>query len=111
FPIDPDKIDINAMKTLFKLIDEDEKIVIFPEGKTHSLKEEVPFKPGIPKISSKKGTLIVPFGITGTYIPFTDLKISIGSPINYKLLDIPKEEYDSHLESEVRFLQKKASNL
>lgn len=111
FPIDPDKIDINAMKTLFKLIEDEEKIVIFPEGKTHSIKEEVPFKPGIPKISSKKGTIIVPFGITGSYIPFTDLKISIGSPINYKLLDIPSSEYDIHLESEVRQLQKKASLL
>ena len=111
FPIDPDKIDIAAMKTLFQLIDEDEKIVIFPEGKTHSLKEEVPFKPGIPKISSKKGTVIVPFGITGSYIPFSNLKISIGSPINYKLLDIPSSEYDIHLESEVRQLQMKSSLL
>ena len=111
FPIDPDKIDLVAMKTLFNLIDEDEKIVIFPEGKTHSLKEEVPFKPGIPKISSKKGTVIVPFGITGSYIPFTSLKISIGSPINYKLLDIPSKEYDLHLESEVRYLEMKSSLL
>lgn len=111
FPIDPDKIDLTAMKTLFNLIDEEEKIVIFPEGKTHSLKEEVPFKPGIPKISSKKGTVIVPFGITGSYIPFSTLRISIGSPINYKLLDIPSKEYDIHLESEVRQLQMKSSLL
>ncbi len=111
FPIDPQKIDINAMKTLFKLIDSEEKIVIFPEGKTHSLKEDVPFKPGIPKISQKKGTLIVPFGINGSYLPFTDLKISIGSPINYKLVDMPSSEYDIHLESKVRLLQKKAELL
>lgn len=111
FPIDPDKLDINALKTLYNLIDEEEKIVIFPEGKTHSPKEEVPFKPGIPKISAKKGTLIVPFGITGSYLPFTNLKISIGSPINYKLSEIPKSDYDIHLETEVRRLEKKSSLL
>ncbi len=111
FPIDPDKLDLKALKSLYELIDKEEKIVIFPEGKTHALKEEVPFKPGIPKISSKKETEIVPFGIVGSYIPFTNLKISIGSPINYKLLDIPKKDFDIHLETEVRSLQKKASLL
>lgn len=111
FPIDPDKIDIKALKTLYKLIDSKEKIVIFPEGKTHSLKEDIPFKPGVGKISEKKGTTIVPFGITGSYIPLTDLKISIGSPINYRLLDIPKDEIDAHLEAEVRSLQKKSALL
>ncbi|MDE6292567.1 MAG: hypothetical protein K2L98_02675, partial [Bacilli bacterium] len=45
------------------------------------------------------------------YIPFSDLKISIGSPIDYKLLDIPTKEYDIHLESEVRNLQMKSSLL
>lgn len=111
FPIDPEKMDIKALKNLYKLIEEEEKIVIFPEGKTHSIKEDVPFKPGIPKVSAKFGTPIVPFGIVGTYMPFTSLKISIGSPINYKILRIPKTEIDNHLESEVRLLEKKASLL
>lgn len=111
FSIDPEKLDIKALKNLYQLIHEEEKIVVFPEGKTHSIKEEVPFKPGIPKVSAKLGTPIIPFGIVGSYRPFTKLKISIGSPINYKIANIPKEEIDAHLEQEVRLLQKKAELL
>ncbi len=105
FPIDPNSIDIKAIKTTLSLLRSNEKVVIFPEGKTHNRKTKVPFKPGITKIASKANTLIVPFGINGSYIPFSTLKIAIGSPINFRITDIRKEEQDSFLESEVRKLE------
>lgn len=106
FPIDPESLDIKALKTLFTLLNNDESIVIFPEGKTHKMKENVPFKPGMAKISTRTKTPIIPFGISGTYRPLTTLNITIGSPINFKILDIEKEEYDSYLEETVRKLEK-----
>lgn len=105
FPIDPDAIDLKAIKTTLTLLRNDENVVIFPEGKTHNRKVNVPFKSGIPKIASKANTLIVPFGINGTYIPFSKLKITFGSPINFKIADIKKEEQDAYLENEVRRLE------
>lgn len=105
FPIDPDTFDIKAIKATLELLRNKENVVIFPEGATHSRKTNLPFKPGIPKIATKTGTLVVPFGINGTYIPFSTLKISIGSPINFKIAGIKKEEQDSYLENEVRRLE------
>lgn len=105
FPIDPESFDLKAIKTTLELLKTEENIVIFPEGATHSRKSNLPFKPGITKISSKTNTPIVPFGINGTYVPFTTLKIAIGSPINFKISSIPKNEQDAYLENEVRRLE------
>lgn len=106
FPINPNNIDITAVKTALNLLKDQYLVAIFPEGKTHNIDEEIPFKPGVPKIAVMAKKTIVPFGIEGSYKPFSELHLNIGEPIDFKNLDIPRQEYDSYLEQNVRLLQK-----
>ena len=111
FGISPDETDIKAVRTAIELLKDNYIVGIFPEGHTHSEDIELPFKPGVPKIASSVHKEIVPFGISGTYKPFSRLKLTIGSPINYRLSGIPKSDWDTHLEQEVRKLEKKSKNI
>lgn len=107
FPIDPNNIDVLAVKNVLSLTKVGENVVIFPEGQTHKITASVPFKPGVPKISVMAKTLIVPFGISGSYVPFSNLSINFGEPIDFKVLGIPKSEYDEYLEGTVRKLERR----
>ncbi len=95
----------NSIRTAVKLLKDGEKMVIFPEARTHSMKVNYKFKEGATAISKLSNTVIVPFGIKGTYIPFTKLEIVIGKPINFKELKINKEEENDYLEKTVRNLE------
>lgn len=105
FPINPNESDFKAVKTAIGLLKDEEVVCIFPEGKTHKQEDYQPFKNGVPSISVLASKKIVPFGINGTYKPFSEIYINFGEPIDYS--KIPKNERDSHLESVVRSLEKK----
>lgn len=105
FPIDPNKTDIEAIKTSIKLLKEGRNVVIFPEGKTHKITEAVPFKSGVASLSKIASVPLIPFGINGSYIPGSNLHIEFGSPID--LSKYNKNEYDEVLETTVRKLEKK----
>ena len=114
FDIDPNEKDpnkkIKAVKNAVELLKAGEKVVIFPEGKTHSIDVCVPFKDGVPAISKLGNTVLVPFGISGNYKPFTELNINIGEPINFKELKLKKEEENLYLEYKVRKLEQTKRN-
>lgn len=107
FPIDPDNLDIEAVRNAMNLLKNEEKVVIFPEGKTHKITASVPFKPGVAKIAAASKSLLVPFGINGSYIPFSSLNITFGEPIDFRNSGLNKSEYDSYLESTVRKLERR----
>lgn len=102
--INPDKTDINAVKNIIQIAKTD-NVVIFPEGKTHKIISSVPFKPGVAKIAKITSSNLIPFGINGSYIPYSNIKINFGEPID--LNKISKSEYDKELERQVRILEKK----
>lgn len=105
FGIDPEQTDIKAVKTSIDLIKEGNKVVIFPEGKTHKITESVPFKPGVASIAKLAKTSLIPFGIRGSYRPGAKLNINFGEPIDLSLYK--KDEYDFILENNVRKLEMK----
>lgn len=105
FEIDPDKTDIKAVKTSIDLIKSGNKVVIFPEGKTHRINDSVPFKPGVAAIAKLAKTSLIPFGIRGSYRPGGNLTINFGEPIDLSLYK--KDEYDMVLENKVRRLEMK----
>lgn len=107
FPIDPNNLDIEAIKVTVNLLKEQEKVVIFPEGKTHKVTDSVPFKPGVPKIALLGKSLLVPFGIKGSYKPFSKLQLNIGEPIDFKKTNLKKDEYDEYFEERVRMLERR----
>ena len=87
------------------ILKDNEKVVIFPEGKTHKVIEAVPFKGGVAKIATMANRPLVPFGINGNYNPFSKISITFGKPIDLK--SIPKDEWDITLEETVRTLEKR----
>ena len=105
FPINQKIFDIAAIKNAIKLLKDNEKVVIFPEGKTHKVIESVPFKGGVAKIATMANRPLVPFGINGNYNPFSKISITFGKPIDLK--SIPKDEWDITLEKTVRTLEKR----
>ena len=103
--INPEKNDIKAVKESLEVI-KNNNMVIFPEGMTHKYEEDVAFKPGIARLAKLANVLVVPFGIKGSYKLFSDLQITFGEPIDFKTINLPREEYDYYLEDKVRKLEK-----
>lgn len=105
FPIDPNSLDITAVKTAISLLKNNENVAIFPEGRTHKITESVSFKPGVAAIANLSQKKLLPFGINGSYFPGSHLQINFGKPLD--LSDIPKKEQDIVLEETVRKLELK----
>ena len=105
FPIDPNEIDLKAVKTAISLLKKNENVCIFPEGKTHRQVDYQPFKSGVPSIAVMAKKEVIPFGISASYKPLSEITINFGEPIDYS--KIQKNERDSHLENIVRSLEKK----
>lgn len=104
---DPDKIDIKALKELMNLLKDGENLVIFPEGHTHSKDIDLEYKPGIARISRIANVSIVPFGIYGSYKPFSNISINFGESVNYKQIVMPNNDIDKDLEMKIKNLIKK----
>jgi len=103
FPVDRSSIDINSLKTAFKLLKDEKVIGIFPEGTRNKTDELIlPFKNGVSSIASKTKSLIVPFGISGEYKFRGDLHLNIGEPIDMR--NIEKENQTKYLEDKVKEL-------
>lgn len=101
---DPDKTDVKALKELMNLLKDRENLVIFPEGHTHSKEIDLEYKPGIARMSRIANVSIVPFGIYGSYKPFSKINLNFGEPINYKQNNLPNNEIDNDLEYKIKSL-------
>ena len=104
--IDQKIADIKAVRTMIETLKE-YSMVIFPEGITHKQDVYVPFKPGVASIAKIAKVPVVPFGIVGTYKPFSNLRINFGTPIDFSKSKLNKSQMDVVLENEVRKLEKK----
>jgi 1-acyl-sn-glycerol-3-phosphate acyltransferase len=71
-----------AMTAAATRLAREQLVGIFPEGTTSHNGELLPFKFGAVAVAQKTGAPIVPFSITGRYIPFArSLKITFGKPL------------------------------
>ena len=75
--------DIDAMKSSFKALKNEEIIGIFPEGTRNGMKKGVKFHNGGTLMALKTGAPIIPVGIQGTFKPFTKVKINYGKPMDF----------------------------
>lgn len=103
----PDEMDLKSLKELINLLKEGENLVIFPEGHTHNKDIDLVYKPGIAKMSRMTNTYVVPFGIYGSYKPFSNISINFGEAINYKQIALSNKEIDKDLENKIKCLIKK----
>ncbi len=95
--------DENAKSEAIDVLNNNEVLGIFPEGTVNKTKKILlDFKYGCVSFAKKTGSVIVPFSITGNYIPFKkSIKIIYGKP--YKVIN--------DLESENKILMKKVESL
>ena len=81
FPVEREKVDIKAMKNACNVIKSGEVLGIFPEGTRNKGHELLEFKKGCGIIAMRTNTVIVPFGISGTYKIGHQINLNIGEPI------------------------------
>ena len=107
FPIDRSKTDMAAIKNAVRILKEDGKVVIFPEGTRNKENELLEFKKGFSSIALLGGVKIVPFAITGEYKFRKRPTIEFGESIDLKSLNMDKKEIDGYVEDKVKMLIKK----
>jgi 1-acyl-sn-glycerol-3-phosphate acyltransferase len=101
-PVHADGADFGIFKTIFELLSQGKKVVIFPEG-TRSNGELGPIKPGIGLLLSRSKTAIIPAYIHGAHQiwvrtqrfpkPWGKLICVFGSPILWSSLShLDKDE-------------------
>lgn len=92
--VDRSKNDIDATKKMYKALDENKKIVIFPEGTRLGLVKGKKLKSGVIKLAIKKNVKVIPVGISGKLKPFGKNNfIRFGTPLDFnKLLEDEKQK-------------------
>lgn len=91
-PVDRSIHDKDSLYTAYKYLESEKVIGIFPEGTTEKGKGLLPFKIGAVKMAHKTSTKIVPFVITGKYIPFFNkLTITFLDPMEVKSDNLEEE--------------------
>lgn len=99
--VDRNKHNNHAIKEAIEYLNRDEVVGIFPEGTTEKGRGLMPFKYGACRIAKEAKCSIVPFIISGRFIPFKRVKIKFLKPIkidanieseNKRLYEMIKEE-------------------
>ncbi|MDO4500119.1 MAG: lysophospholipid acyltransferase family protein [Erysipelotrichaceae bacterium] len=96
-----------ALYDAIEVLKRGDAIGIFPEGKVKT--EDVmlnPFKYGAVKMAQETGSRIIPFAISGRYIPFFgNVKITYGEPLDVSKMEL--KEANEYLHEKVEELIKK----
>ena len=91
-PVDRSIHDKSSLDKAYKYLESEKAIGIFPEGTTEKGRGLLPFKIGAVKMANVTNTKIVPFVITGKYIPlFNKLSITFLEPIEIKSNNLEEE--------------------
>ena len=56
--------------------------MIFPEGKRNGMAKGIKMKKGAAMVALQTKTPIIPVGITGSFKPFSKIKIRVGEPMD-----------------------------
>lgn len=82
FPVERGKGDTGAIDTAVNYVNNGELLLIFPEGTRNGMAKGVKMKKGAALIALQTKTPIIPIGISGSFKPFTKVKINIGKPMD-----------------------------
>lgn len=82
FPVARGENDLNAIRTSFKILNEDGALGIFPEGTRHTDGEMHAAKNGVSMIALRTGAAVIPAYISGSYKPFRKMRLTIGKSVD-----------------------------
>jgi 1-acyl-sn-glycerol-3-phosphate acyltransferase len=99
-PVDRDRGDVGAVRTLLRLLKEGKRVVVFPEGTRSKDGNLQPARGGLGLIIAKSLAPVVPVRIFGSYaalprsggIHFTQVTMVIGKPLVFTKADLGTDE-------------------
>ncbi len=97
YPVKRGEADISAIKHTLRILKDKQLVGIFPEGTRVKGEKLGKANPGIAVFSIKTGSPAIPVLISGNYIPFTKLIITIGKPadlVQYKKEKMTNNDYE-----------------
>jgi len=103
-PVDRDRGDIGAVRTLLRLLKEGKRVVVFPEGTRSRDGNLQPARGGLGLIIAKSLAPVVPVRIFGSYaalprsggIHFTRVTLVVGKPLIFTKADIGTDERSAY---------------
>lgn len=100
-PIKRGKNDLASIKMCLKALKNKEILGIFPEGTRKGLEKNVKVKNGAVFLAAKAKSKIVPVGISGTFKPFSVVRVIYGKPIDIMKYQTDDQDWIDHASSEV----------
>lgn len=91
-PIKRNTQDLEAMKRSLRALKNKEVLGIFPEGTRKGMAKNQKIKNGAAFMAIRAGVPVVPVGISGTFKPFSKLRIVYGEPIDMSKYKIKGQE-------------------
>jgi 1-acyl-sn-glycerol-3-phosphate acyltransferase len=99
-PVDRDRGDVGAVRTLLRLLKEGKRVVVFPEGTRSKDGKLQPARGGLGLIIAKTLAPVVPVRIFGSYdalprsggIHFTQVTMVVGKPLIFTKADLGADE-------------------
>ena len=88
FAVDRGKGDVKAIEDAEGHVKDGDLLMIFPEGKRNGMAKGIKMKKGAAMVALQTKTPIIPVGISGSFIPFTKIKISI-IPAPFTIIFLP----------------------
>lgn len=82
FAVDRGKGDVKAIEDAEGHVKNGDLLMIFPEGSRNGMAKGIKMKKGAAMIAFQTKTPIIPVGISGSFIPFTKIKIRFGKPLD-----------------------------
>lgn len=98
FPIKRGEADIGAIKSTFKYLKDKQLVGIFPEGTRVKGGKLGKANAGVAVFSIRTESPAIPVLISGSYIPFTTIKVIIGKPVELSEYRKEKMSNDDYLE-------------
>lgn len=91
-PVDQDRPDMSSLKSVIRLLKEDKKVLVFPEGSRTEDGNLLPGEPGVGLIVAKSGVPVIPMRLFGTReawprgsktIRPAEITLVVGNPWHY----------------------------
>ena len=82
FAVDRGKGDVKAIEDAEGHVKDGDLLMIFPEGKRNGMAKGIKMKKGAAMVALQTKTPIIPVGITGSFKPFSKIKIRVGEPMD-----------------------------
>jgi 1-acyl-sn-glycerol-3-phosphate acyltransferase len=100
-PVDQDRPDMASLKTIIKLLQQGERVLVFPEGERSENGDILPGQPGIGLVVAKSGARVQPVRIRGARealprgsgrIKFARITVTIGPAIDFSADDTKSKD-------------------